>query len=77
MKEGIIMKYCQIVRYLFPAYVDELTSNESNQLIESHIQECESCRKLLNQMKKKVNVPKIEIPTEQVEFLKYNRFKEA
>ena len=38
---------CEIIRDLLPSYLDELTSAESNQAIEEHLQECKDCRKHL------------------------------
>lgn len=42
---------CEIIRDLLPSYLDELTSAESNQAIEEHLQECKECRKHLEAMK--------------------------
>ena len=42
---------CEIIRDLLPSYLDELTSAESNQAIEEHLQECKDCRKHLEAMK--------------------------
>lgn len=43
---------CELVRDLLPNYIDNLTSNETNEFIESHISECAECKLLLNKMKK-------------------------
>lgn len=40
------MKYdlpCDVIRDLLPSYVDKLTSNESNEIIKEHLNNCESC----------------------------------
>lgn len=42
---------CEIIRDLLPSYLDELTSAESNQAIEEHLQECKECGKHLEAMK--------------------------
>ena len=36
---------CEIIRDLLPSYLDELTSAESNQAIEEHLQECKDVYK--------------------------------
>lgn len=42
---------CGIIRDLFPSYIDGLTSEESNQIIEDHLRECTECREYLEGMK--------------------------
>lgn len=41
---------CEIIRDLLPLYADGLTSEESNQLIEEHIQSCSECAALAKGM---------------------------
>lgn len=43
---------CSIVKDLLPLYVEKLTSDESNQLIEEHIKNCSSCLKEIENHKK-------------------------
>lgn len=45
---------CEIIRDLLPTYIDELTSRESNKEIREHMETCEECRKVLEQMKREV-----------------------
>ncbi|WP_078380741.1 zf-HC2 domain-containing protein [Sutcliffiella halmapala] len=35
---------CKVIEDLLPLYVDGLTSNESNQMIEEHLKTCHECR---------------------------------
>ena len=42
---------CNIVRDLIPSYVDDICSDESRELVEKHIKECEECRKMVASMK--------------------------
>lgn len=44
------MMKCNIIKDLFPNYIDGLTSEESNQMIEEHLGECAECRKYLDAM---------------------------
>ena len=44
----------KLVQDLFPSYIDGLTSEETNNLIEEHIEICEDCKKVLEQMKEKI-----------------------
>ena len=45
---------CEIIRDLFPSYIDGLTSRESNELIEEHLEECGACREYLDEMKEDI-----------------------
>lgn len=42
---------CGIIKDLLPLYAEELTSEESNDLIKQHISECESCQKQYEEIK--------------------------
>lgn len=42
---------CEIIRDLLPSYIDELTSEVSNQEIEEHLKECTGCSQYLKEMK--------------------------
>ena len=43
---------CNVVKDLLPLYVDECCSEESEKLVVSHLDDCESCRRAYGQMKK-------------------------
>lgn len=45
---------CEIIRDLFPSYMDGLTSEESNEAIEEHLEKCKECRDYLEAMKKEM-----------------------
>lgn len=46
------MKYnCNIVQDLIPLYVDNLSSEDSKNMIEEHLQECEVCKKIVESSK--------------------------
>ena len=38
---------CEVVRDLFPSYVEKLTSEKTNACIEAHLESCEDCRRAL------------------------------
>lgn len=42
---------CEMIRDLFPSYIDKLTSDTTNQLIEEHVADCEDCTEILAAMK--------------------------
>ena len=43
---------CNIIEDLLPLYIDDMVSEDSRQLVEEHLKECASCRKMLDEMKK-------------------------
>lgn len=43
-------KQCKIVEDLLPLYHDGICSEESRQMVEEHLSQCEHCRKLLKQI---------------------------
>ncbi|WP_202080423.1 zf-HC2 domain-containing protein [Caldalkalibacillus salinus] len=55
---------CQVIQDLMPSYLDDLTSEESNTLIEKHIKECPVCREMLQHGTEAIHTPNKE---EQVE----------
>ena len=54
---------CEIVRDLMPLYIDKLTSEVTNEMIEEHLRGCESCKKFYEEMS-------IEMKTELKESIK-------
>ena len=65
---------CAVIKDLLPSYLDELTSEESNQMIEAHINECDECRTTLENMRApEIDEKQIEIEKKEIDFLKKNR----
>ena len=56
---------CSIVQDLLPNYIEKLTSDETNRFIEEHIETCEQCCSMMQDMKAEISqkktVPKIEL----------------
>lgn len=46
---------CEVVRDLLPSYMEQLTSPESNRLVEEHLRTCPGCRKYADEMGAEVN----------------------
>ena len=42
---------CELVRDLFPSYIDKLTSDVTNQLVEEHVSDCADCKEALSAMR--------------------------
>lgn len=54
-----MMNKCDIIMDLLPMYVEELTSESSNQLIEEHIDNCENCKEYLRHINKDLSTEEI------------------
>lgn len=66
---------CDTVRDLFPSYIDRLTSDTTNQLIEAHIATCAKCAGILNSMRSPETVSSTisEKQSKEIDFLKKNK----
>lgn len=49
-------KLCNIIKDLLPSYIENLTNEETNSFIESHIADCSECKELLKNMQKEIEV---------------------
>lgn len=66
---------CELIRDLFPSYIDRLTSDVTNAIVEEHISECESCRKSLDTMREPSAEPVNVHDKQEIDFLKKTRKK--
>lgn len=67
-KESEQRLVCGTVKDLLPMYIEQLTSEESNQSIREHLSECETCRRALDEMRHPLAV---ETAPEIKDFKKY------
>lgn len=61
---------CKIVQDLLPNYIDKLTSEESNQYINEHINTCAECKKVLYDMKEDIKVNSKENDKRKIDYMK-------
>lgn len=66
---------CDTVRDLFPSYIDKLTSDTTNGLIEEHLADCAECSDILKTMQSPEAVPSetTHKETKEIDFLKKNK----
>lgn len=58
------MKYnCKVMEDIYPNYIDEICSEDSKLLVDQHLMECDRCREIINNMRKKIE-PNIEVDIE-------------
>lgn len=63
-------KNCNIIKDLLPLYVDNVCSNDTRTLVESHLKECENCQKELKNIKSVINTDLLE----KENFLDFKKF---
>lgn len=49
---------CNVIEDLLPLYIDDVVSEDSRQLVEQHLKECQSCQKMMEEMKKENSLGK-------------------
>lgn len=66
---------CEVVRDLLPSYVDGLTSEATNKLVDGHIETCAPCRAALDAMRAPEAEPEQDVAGEpkEIDYLKKNR----
>ena len=68
------MKECKIIRDLFPSYIDGLTAESTNLYIQEHLNSCEDCKKVLEDMEKDIKLDTTKKDSKEVKYIKkYNR----
>ena len=60
---------------MFPSYIDELTSEVTNDLVKEHTAECEECRRTLESMQSPEAEPKEQVQQKEIDYLKKTRKK--
>lgn len=69
---------CELIRDLFPSYIDGLTSDVTNEAVEEHVSECRNCREILDAMREPSAGSESEHrreEEEEIDFLKKTRMK--
>ena len=61
---------CEIIKDLLPSFIDELTSEVSNEAVEEHLAQCESCRAYYEGMKNGNIHAQVKMPKEVDYFLR-------
>lgn len=61
---------CKIVQDLLPNYIEELTNEETNKYIDEHLKKCENCKKVLESMKKDIQVNDLKRTKKEVKYIK-------
>lgn len=68
-------KECKVVQDLLPNYIEKLTNEETDKYIKEHMNGCEECKKILDDMQNELKVSKPQIDKREVKYLKKYRRK--
>ena len=60
---------CDVIKDLLASYVDKITSETTNKLVENHLQSCNKCSKILEEMNKEIDTELFN-QDEQIDYLK-------
>lgn len=63
-------RICQVVQDLLPNYIEGLTSDDTNEYIEEHIEKCSECSKILDDMKSEIKSPEEKVDIKEINYLK-------
>ena len=66
---------CEIVQDLLPSYVDGLTSDVTNEEIQNHMEDCNTCKNMLRRMQEPEPEQAEPSQIEQIDYLKNTRKK--
>lgn len=68
-------KECKLVQDLLPNYIEKLTSEESNRIIETHLKECPECKRILENMQYDIGLKPKEQCQKETKYMKKYRNK--
>lgn len=63
-------KECKLVQDLLPNYIEKLTSEESNKIIEEHLRECSECKEILENMQNDIGLKSKEQCKKETKYIK-------
>lgn len=69
MEEKSMKMKCSVIQDLLPSYVDNICSEDTRELVQEHVAECEQCKKKLDQMRNTEIVAE-KAAKKQVDYLK-------
>lgn len=61
---------CNIIRDLLPSYIDDLTNETTNQFVKEHIEQCDECKTVLENMQKMLDTETTKKDSQEVKYIK-------
>ena len=66
---------CNVIKDILPLYIDRVVSEDTQKIVEEHLEECSLCRDEINKLKKTLVIPtNEEIQQETVNILEKKVF---
>lgn len=63
-------RYCKIVQDLLPNYIEKLTNDDTDKYIEKHLNECEECKNIFENMQKDLKLNSSKRDDREVKYIK-------
>lgn len=67
------MDNCKLVEDILPTYIEKMTSKETTEFVDKHLEGCENCKKILDSMKENIEKENLENLKIVKEIKKYKR----
>lgn len=65
---------CNVIQDILPLYIDDTVSDDTKALVEEHLQKCDCCRRLYNELQEEIMVP-VEPKDDDKEIKELQNFK--
>lgn len=61
---------CDVIKDLLPSYIDKVSSDATNNLVDQHLKKCKSCLSKLKEMNEEIDIKPLYNQEEQIDYLK-------
>ncbi len=61
---------CDVIKDLLPSYIDKVSSDTTNNLVEQHLKKCKDCATKLKEMNEEIDIKPLYNQKEQIDYLK-------
>lgn len=61
---------CDVIKDLLPSYIDKVSSDATNELVEQHLKKCKNCSAKLKEMNEEIDIKPLYNQEEQIDYLK-------
>ena len=59
---------CDVIKDLLPSYIDKVSSNSTNNLVEQHLKKCKDCATKLKEMNEEIDIKPLYNQEEQIDY---------
>lgn len=65
---------CNVIKDILPLYIDGVVSEDTQKIVEEHLEECSLCRDEINKLKKTLVIPTNSNQFDYISYLLYSRY---